>query len=146
MAMIPFHTRCEETARKEIRSFRILTPPEPGGLPMDEYAILEFYCEDSGCDCRRGFFQIISNAKSGMVLASINFGWESGEFYRKRNPYVAEAAREITEGSLDPLNQQSKFAPELLVLFQQIVADRTYRMRLKRHYEMFRAKSTKSVD
>jgi len=123
--MIPFHTRCEEVARREIRSFQIMTAPEPSGLPGDEYAILEFYCDDPNCDCRRGFFQIISKVRSGMVLASINFGWESQEFYRKKMPYIPEAAREITEGSLDPLNQQSEFAHELLELFQQIVTDKT---------------------
>ena len=136
--MIPFHTRCEDMARKEIRSFRVMAASEPGGLPSDEYAILEFYCNDPNCDCRRGFFQILSKARAGRVLASINWGWEGREFYRRQNPHVPEAAHEITQGALDPLNPQSEYAQELLELFQQIVADETYKMRLKRHYELFR--------
>ena len=72
-------------------------------------------------------------------MASINFGWEDEEYYRQKMPYMPEAAREITDASLDPINAQSPEAPELLSLFQEVVlADPAYKARLKRHYELFR--------
>ena len=51
---------------------------------------------------------------------------------------MPEAAREITEGSLDPMNEQSDQAPKLLRLFQDHVANPAYKARLKQHYELFR--------
>ena len=141
--MLPFYIRCEEVARRETRSFQIKPLSGAEGLPNDEYAILEFYCDDSSCDCRRGFFQIISKARGGTVLASINYGWESRKFYRRQMPFIPEAAREITEGSLDPLNRQSPLAQELLEIFRQVVADESYKMRLKRHYELFQQLNAK---
>jgi hypothetical protein len=36
------------------------------------------------------------------------------------------------------MNEQSEHAPYLLTLFQDIVADAPYRLRLKRHYKQFK--------
>jgi len=136
MPMKPVDSRCPEVARREIRSLSIV----PGGesKPREEYAFLEFYCDDPKCDCRRAFIQVYSRSRPGVILASINIGWESGEFYHKQFPFMPEAAREITAGSLHPLNEQSDQAPALLQLFQDFVANPAYKARLKEHYELFR--------
>jgi hypothetical protein len=136
MSMIPFHTVCTEVAMREVRSARVA--PGPDGLDGDEFAFVEFYCDDLACDCRRVFLEVWSKARAGEIVASINFGWESRAFYRQRMPYPSGAAREIVEGSLDLLNQQSELAPELLKLFQEVVANQDYKARLQRHYELFR--------
>jgi hypothetical protein len=39
--------------------------------------------------------------------------------------------------SLDPINEQSEHAAELLALFQQRVLDEPYRLRLRRHHRLF---------
>ena len=109
------------------------------GLPAGEYAFVEFYCEDLACDCRRVFLQVIARHRQDEVLASINYGWEKESFYRKRIPWDANAPRQIVRGSLDPLNEQSEFAEELLELFQRHVLDEPYRLRLRRHSQLFRA-------
>jgi hypothetical protein len=140
--MTPFHHRFPEVAAKEIRS--VVVGPGPGPVPPGEYAFMEFYCEDPACDCRRVFLQVFSPARPEAILASINFGWESLEFYRENLPYDPKAPREIKEGSLDPINHQSRLAPALLKLFRESVADAAYVARLKRHYEMFKAGLTGS--
>jgi hypothetical protein len=66
-------------------------------------------------------------------LASINYGWENEAFYRKRMPWDPKAPREIVRGSLDPINDQSAYAAEFLALFQRVVLDETYRLRLRKH-------------
>lgn len=109
-----------------------------GRLPAGEYAFMEFYCNDLTCDCRRTFIEVIANGRPG-ILASINFGWEDTDFYRRKMPYDRNAPRQITLGSLDPLNEQSEFAPDLLLMFQTTVADATYRSRLQQHYQTFRS-------
>ena len=108
------------------------------GLPSDDYAFIEFYCEDRLCDCRRVFIEVLSR-KTKAVLASINFGWEKESFYRKKIPFDPEAPRRITRGWLDPLHPQSKHAKELLRLFQGVVGDASYCLRLKRHYQLFKS-------
>jgi hypothetical protein len=66
-------------------------------------------------------------------------GWESRAFYRKKMPYDPDAPREITEGSLDPLNTQSPLAPAVLKIFQRLVAEGEIAGFLKRRYDMFKA-------
>ncbi|MCI0535824.1 MAG: hypothetical protein L0Z50_11425 [Verrucomicrobiales bacterium] len=124
--MIAFDSRCPDEAARETFGFVI----QPGGaLAPGEYAIVEWYCEDSACDCRRAFLQIVPRGKSGPILASINYGWESRAFYRRKMPYDPKAPREITEGSLDPINPQSPLATTVLKIFQQVVAEGEIRAR-----------------
>ena len=139
--MTPFHSLFPELAQREVRCIHLQTVPgvtPASGLPAGEYAFLEFYCEDLECDCRRVFFQVISRHLQEKVLASINYGWEKESFYRKRLPWDPDAPRQIVRGSLDPMNQQSQFAEELFELFQQRVLDEPYRLRLRRHHQLFR--------
>jgi hypothetical protein len=139
--MIPFHSVLPELAAREVRFIRIGKPAdglaEPA-LPPDEYAYLESYCPDLNCDCRRVLFQVIGKAQPSKIWATINYGWEKQAFYRKRLPWDPNAPRMIVSGSLDPINEQSEFAEEFLDLFQKFVLDEPYRLRLRRHYEIFR--------
>jgi hypothetical protein len=134
--MIPFHTRCPEEAARA--TFGFVIPPE-GVLPAGEYAFVEWYCEDPACDCRRAFLEVVPRGQPRPVLASINFGWESRAFYQRKMPYDPKAPREITEGSLDPINLQSPLAPEVLKVFRQVVAEGQIAGHLKRHYRAFKA-------
>ena len=143
--MIPFHSVLPEIAQREVRCIHLL--PVPGvvpdsGLSVGEYAFVEFYCEALNCDCRRVFLEVIARHHQDQVLASINYGWEKESFYRKRMPWDPNAPRQIVRGSLDPMNKQSKHAEELLELFQRHVLNEPYRLRLRRHYQLFRDESS----
>jgi hypothetical protein len=139
--MTPFHSVFRELAQREVRCVRLgpaADPvPEPG-LLADEYIYLEFYCEDLDCDCRRVFLQVIAKGQPGKVFASIAYGWEKESFYRKRMPWAPDEAKGTVRGELDPLNEQSEFAEDFLDLFQRVVLDEPYRLRLRRHYQLFR--------
>ena len=111
----------------------------PRGLPAGEYGFLELYCNEPTCDCRRVLFQVCRADRPNKVLATINYGWESEDFYANWLHGDRESARELAEGTLDPLNPQSKFSPALLEFFRQILLqDRAYIDRLRRHYQMFK--------
>ena len=69
-----------ELALKETRSFAIKEQHEH--LPVGEYALLEMYCDEPGCDCRRVFFYVISSFHDELE-AVIAYGWEPLEFYGK---------------------------------------------------------------
>src|SRR5260221_3862209 len=103
--MTPFHSLFPELAQREVRCLHL--GPSPGSepqttpqLPPDEYAYIEFYCEDPGCDCRRVFFHVIRKAEPDKVLASM-YGWEKESFYLKHSSWLSEAeARRTVRGEL----------------------------------------------
>jgi len=83
--MTPFHSLLPEVAEREVRFVRLSLAPgaaPESALPADEYAYLEFYCEDLACDCPRVFLQVIAQGQPGKVFASISYGWEEESFYR----------------------------------------------------------------
>jgi hypothetical protein len=134
MPMTPFIQRFPELGTRETRTITTAGSPD---LPADEYALLELYCDEAGCDCRRVVIKAIVRSK-GDTLAIINYGWENVPFY-ERNLRNREYALEVVEASLDPLNPQSRHAPGLLALFREVVKDAAYRERLARHYQLFKA-------
>jgi hypothetical protein len=137
--MIPFHSLLPEVAQREVRTLQLQAAAETSGsLSSGEYAFVELYCEDLACDCRRVFIQVIARHQKDQVLASINYGWEDESFYRKRMPHNPEAPRQVVRGCLDPMNTQSVHSQKLLDLFQRYVLDEPYRLRLRRHYQLFR--------
>src|SRR5260221_4114297 len=52
-------------------------------LPVKDYGLLEYYCDEPVCDCRRVLLDVISFDHADRGLASIPFGWESLAFYRE---------------------------------------------------------------
>jgi hypothetical protein len=135
--MTPFHLVCPEPGLRETRCVHVLAPGGP--LPVGEYGFLECYCEDLACDCRRVLLKVTSRAAPARPLATINFGWESAEFYTAWMHGDEEAGRDIVSASLDPLNPQSEYADHFLDYFQdQMMTDPAYVARLQSHYELFK--------
>ena len=111
-------------------------------LPDDDYAFIEFYCDDPTCDCRRGIFHVVSRSTDGQqILATISYGWGTMQHYLEWSG-DKKTAREMTGASLDPLNPQTRHAPALLKLFEWMLLDKDYDARLKRHYDLVRERST----
>ncbi len=135
MPMIPFFTRFRDLAVKEMRS---ATVRGDLALPDGEYGFLELYCDEPACDCRRVIINVVTPTTGSKVWATINYGWESLEFYEKwmRNK---EAARDCFGATLDPLNPQTEYANALLQLFNWVLQDEAYIERLKRHYQLFKS-------
>ena len=138
-----FHEKFPAIAENETRSITIINNPE---LPSDSYGLIESYCDELDCDCRRVFLSIISE-KHEKVLAVIAFGWESKQFYAKwfggNDP---QTINELQGPILNLISPQSKFAPKLLELVNSVVLqDKKYIERLKRHYAMFRADTEKNM-
>jgi hypothetical protein len=138
MPMVPFHEFYEDVSRKETRF--IIAPHGDGPLPEGEYGLFESYCNEPGCDCRRVFINVMS--RSGHV-ATIGFGWEDVEFYRKwmHQPDGDEMTDALAGAQLEPMQRQSRWADAALKLVtENVLSDHEYVERVRRHYRMVRDK------
>ena len=98
-------------------------------LPDDEYGLIESYCEDPACDCRRVMLNVVSR-KQSKILATVSFGFDPND--SMCGPF------------LDPLNRQSKHAPALLKLVESVLEDGAYVARLERHYSLVKNAAKKA--
>ena len=142
MSFMMFHEICPEIGIQETRSIA-LSANSGYDLPPDDYAFLEMYCSEAGCDCRRVYFQVIAMSNPSVVPAVIAFGWEPLAFYRKWGHYpgAAEDAKLMKGPCLPPMTKQSELAPALLKLAKGLLlSSPEYVERIKRHYTLFRGK------
>jgi hypothetical protein len=107
------------------------------GLPT-KYFLREFYCTETGCDCRRVLVQFLPDDKSGQVAASINYGWEKAKFYKKWS-HDPELWREMAGATLEPFAEQGPHADTFLLIFNKIIADHAIVADFRRHYKLVKA-------
>jgi hypothetical protein len=114
--LVPFVRLFPQQAPAETR---VLTTFSCDGLPDDTYGLLESYCTDPSCDCRRVMLHVAARHQ-GTILAAISYGFD------RDAPHAGPF--------LDPLNPQSAYAGTLLELVQEVLADPAYTARLEAHY------------
>ncbi len=136
MAFTPFHEYFPDIAETETRTMTILGDSK---VPEDTYALVESYCDEPGCDCRRVFFTIVAT-QAARTVATIGYGWEGERFYAKwYGEDDPKAIREIKGPTLNRLSRQSEVAQAIREMFEKyILQDKKYVKRLKHHYKMFR--------
>jgi hypothetical protein len=134
--MIPFMKRFPELGPRETRTVRF--QDDGDGIPRGSYALVEFYCEEEGCDCRRVLIQVIEESTPGKVWATISYGWDPSSS-RTNWADFADLGMTASGAFLDPISPQSEYAEEFLEFFEwMITQDPAYVERLKRHYAMFK--------
>jgi hypothetical protein len=133
MPLEPFDLICHDVAMAEVRVCE--TPGLASlGLPT-KYFLREYYCTESGCDCRRVLVQFLPDDNLGHVAASINYGWEKAKFY-KRWSSDPELWREMAGATLERWGEQGPHADKFLLIFKKIIEDRTLVAAFRRHYEL----------
>ena len=136
MSYAPFHDKFPDIAENETRSLIIHSDSE---LPDDIYIFTEAYCDEQNCDCRRVFFNVLSeNTKK--LLAVITYGWEKRQYYidwmGDNNPNVIDT---LVGLGLNLTSPQSRLAQALLAKIGFVLKnDISYVKRLKKHYKIFR--------
>jgi len=135
-----FHELCPELAESETRTITILDNSSLG-LPAGDYSLLEMFCNERKCDCRRVFFNIVSSLTND-VVAIIAYGWEGKKFYAKwMGDDDPEVIRELQGPILNMGSPQSNLAPAILDLVNDIILnDSAYVERIKMHYLIYRSK------
>ncbi len=127
MSLIPFVPLFPEQGNQETRVINIYRHEI---LPDDEYALVESYCTDPQCDCRRVMLNVVGQRQMQKhYLASISFAFNRKD--KMAGPF------------LDPINSQSKYAGTLLELVSGILEnDPAYVARLKSHYQQVKTAVT----
>lgn len=133
-----FYKYFPEIAKRETREIVI---NRPSGTLSGGYGLLEMYCTDPECDCRRVMFNIVSE-KEKTTVAVIGYGWEDEDFYEKwYGEKDINIINDMRGPSLNSASRQTKYAPELLEVIENVVLqDEDYVDRLKKHYEIFKQK------
>lgn len=139
MAFRLFHDFFPECAERETRTIIVL-PEANLGVPAGEYGLLEMFCDEPGCDCRRVFFSVFS-LTSKRIDAVIAWGWENIEFYSRWMSHSNRQASEYLKGpALNLGSPEADYAPAILALVREILnRDPAFVERIKRHYALFRA-------
>jgi hypothetical protein len=141
MIFEPINRFYPKIAEKEVQ---LLVIEEGEELPSGMFILMPTFCTDKKCDCRRTIINVLSFTSKGAPghVASISYGWESMEFYRKWSLGLSEEMlRDFKGPALDFAQQQSKFAP----LFLKKISDTTlknnaYIKLLKRNYVYIKRK------
>jgi hypothetical protein len=144
MPYVPFHEKFPAIAEKETRSITIFDNPE---LPSDTYGLIESYCDELDCDCRRVFISVFSNNQK-KLLAVIAFGWENKKYYAE---WMGDSDPRIIEDLRGPVlnlaSPQSKLAPKILEIVERLVLqNKNYIERLKKHYKLFKDEIAKDEE
>jgi hypothetical protein len=125
MPLEPFHRFFPDVAEAEVRTIHIIDDPV---VPPGDYALIELYCTEPGCDCERVMLSVIEQNRG--IVASISYGLnpaKTPKWFDAPNPF------------LDPINPQSPYAPAILELVKEIALGEEYVERLSRHDQMVRS-------
>jgi hypothetical protein len=138
MPYVPFHDYFPEIAERETRTVTILQRSSLG-LPPAQYGLVEMFCDEPGCDCRRVMFSVISSV-TRQVEAVVAYGWESPRFYARwfgeNDPLIIN---EMRGPILNLGSPRSRLAPAILAMVKEFaLSDAVYMDRVKRHYALMR--------
>jgi len=139
MSYTAFHDYFPAIAERETRTLTVFESNQ-WGAPAAQYSLIELFCDEPGCDCRRVMFNVFSS-KVKNLAAVIAYGWESEKFYtkwigQKLNPKMM---KELKGPALNAWSPQSKIAPLVLkMVMETVLQDQDYVERVKRHYRIFR--------
>jgi hypothetical protein len=122
VGLMPFHKVEPELAERETRTITVLRTQDD--LPPGAYTLMESYCPDPTCDCRRVMLNIASKERLDRgYLATISYGFDRDD--------------DMAGPFLDPLNPQSEYSEALLELVtESVLSDRQYVERLEEHYHL----------
>lgn len=139
MPYLCLHELLPELAQRETRKVAVVRSGE--ALPVDEYALVEMFCDEQDCDCRRVMWQVQSLG-AGRVEAVGAYGWESVAFYRRwareDDPLMIE---HLKGPVLNVGSRATELAPAALAMIKEVaLADPDYMARVQQHYRAFRAK------
>ena len=105
--------------------------------------MLNAYCMDKKCDCRRAMVFILAPDQVAQThpMNVLSYGWEPKSYYKKEFPHMDGPELDWFKGpALDPYQRQSQYGPLFLDQFKLALQFPSYQKRLIRHYVQFKWK------
>ena len=104
---------------------------------MGEYGMVQMYCSDIHCDCRRvliGFYR--DNIRHGLI----GYGWEDFAFYKKRmgSGNLRSQIIEFMGPALHDMIMDKPYSDKFVKLTIEILKDEKYVKRLIANYKLFK--------
>jgi hypothetical protein len=110
MPYASFHTYFPEIASKETRCIQIFSDQK---LADDNFILMELFCDEQKCDCRRVMLNVFSEKRKEFV-AVINYGWESEKYYENWfGSYDKEIIYELKGPSINTLSVRTDITEEI---------------------------------
>lgn len=138
-----FGSICPDIALTETWRFTLLK--EQQGLKAGHYCFMEYYCTETGCDCRRVWLRVKlfpawpPGGCLGTHVATIGYGWERPEFYVEWS-HGEPTAGELAGARLEPMQVQSDHAEAALTMTKSVILSSLGNLlRIRQHYAAFRA-------
>lgn len=133
-AFLPLFAIAPELDEQEIKTVT-LTEKKYGLIP-GTYRLVENFCADRRCDCRKVMINLANNKNK--IIATIGFGWENVKYYES---WVEdkELARQMAGAYLEAGGIQTEHSQGCLRLVKKILKDPHYLNCLRRHYKQFKA-------
>lgn len=139
MYFTSFYSYYPKVAEKETRVITVRSTEYL--VPLGSYALIENYCEDDTCDCRKVMINFVDAINPNKIFATIGYGWEPLVFYTKWLYGDTKVAKNLVGTYLEPGGIQTKYAFHFLKLFENVCLDKKYKERIKRHYELVKGKT-----
>lgn len=119
----------------EAHQIRTVTLADSGELPGGDYSLLDLYCTDPKCDCRKTIIQIIHN---GRHVSTVDYGWEDPRYYAKWARLDDAMIREMSGLSLDFMSP-NLIDPDATLSLMNHLLDDQWINRIKATYKAVRA-------
>jgi len=134
---VPLWELAPELAEKETRKVCLLQ--DTFSLPKGIYFLMESYCSDKDCDCRKVMINVVF-AETSKILGTIGFGWESEKFYTKwmGDEELGRQMAGVYEEVGNIKNILSDYGGKCLKLVKNSLNDPYYVNLIKRHYKSFK--------
>lgn len=133
-AFLPLTVIVPELDNKDVKT--IILTEDKNGLRTGSYKLIENFCADRHCDCRKVMINFVNDKNE--ILATMGFGWEGVKYYEK---WIKDKklAQEMAGVYLEKDGIQTEHSRECLRLLKRVLKDLHYVNCLRRHYKQFKA-------
>jgi len=100
-------------------------------LPDGNYTFIDMYCTDPTCDCRKTMIQVM---RDGIHVATINFGWESPEFYQQWMGGELDELMPSLHGATIDVTSPNKVSTHGILAFFHALLDQKWIVIMQNHY------------
>lgn len=123
----------------EMKTRKIMLLQDTFGLPKGKYFLVENYCVDKECDCRKVMMNVVTMDGELTILGTIGFGWEESEYYKK---WLGDdlLGEEMAGAYIEAGGIQTCMEKECLDLVKNSLRDSKYVDLIKERYVIFKNK------